>query len=58
MSCRLNRGIPRGNIRPWDGWLIRIRAELCQVGCTGTAFVMCKRSPGLQNGVLPEDGSA
>ena len=31
-------------IRPWDGWLISIRVELGQVGCTGSALVVCKRS--------------
>jgi len=28
MCSRLNKGIPRGKIRSWDGSLISIRAEL------------------------------
>jgi hypothetical protein len=38
------RGVPRGKIRPGDGSLISIRAELGQVGFTSGAFVMCNRS--------------
>jgi hypothetical protein len=45
MITLLLRGDTRGKIRPWHGCLVSIRAELCQVGCTGSAFVACKRSP-------------
>jgi hypothetical protein len=45
MSSRLARGIPWGKIRPWDSWLISIRAESGQVGRTSGAFVICNRSP-------------
>jgi hypothetical protein len=38
------RGIRRGKIRPWDSWLISIRAESGQVGRTSGAFVTCMRS--------------
>jgi hypothetical protein len=44
ISGRLTGGIPRGKIRPWDSWLISIRAESGQVGRTTGAFVACKRS--------------
>jgi hypothetical protein len=44
MSSRPLRGIPGGTIRPLDGWLISIRVELGQVGCTSSAFVIGKRS--------------
>jgi hypothetical protein len=45
MSSRLMRGIPRGSIRPWDGWLVSIRVELGQVSCASSAFVLYTRSP-------------
>jgi hypothetical protein len=38
MSSRLNRGIPRGKIRPWDGRLPNIRVELGQVSCTNSVW--------------------
>jgi hypothetical protein len=38
------RGVTRGKIRPWDGCMISIRVKSGQVGCTSSAFVMCRRS--------------